>query len=80
LEGERKVDENGFGSKLREGKTSVATLVRETAADDVDGVGGFLLRHLPTEDVCRALYERIAAAPLDEFETLKAVYLKHFEP
>ena len=69
------MDEKDFESR----EISVATLVCETAADDVDGVVAFLLRHMPPEDVCRALYERIAAAPRNEFETLKAVYFRHFE-
>lgn len=73
------MDEKRLVSQFGQRQISVADLVRETAADDVDRVVALLLRHLPTEDVCRALYERIAAAPLDQFETLKAVYLKHCE-
>jgi Tfp pilus assembly protein PilO len=80
LEGEKKVDEKSFVSQFRQREISVADLVRETAAEDVDRVVALLLRHLPTEDVCRALYERIAAAPLEEFETLKAAYFKHCAP
>jgi hypothetical protein len=50
--------------------------VRDAAVDDVDGMVAFLSRHVPAEDIRRALYDRIAAAPLDEFETLKSIYLK----
>lgn len=70
------MDDKHFGAKLQSGEISLATLVRDTAVDDVAGIVTFLSRHVPAEDIRRALYERIAVAPLDEFETLKSVYLK----
>ena len=37
-----------------------------------------LMRHCSAREVCEALMERIAAAPLDEFHALKSVhYFRH---
>jgi hypothetical protein len=70
------MDDKHFGAKLQSGEISLTSLVRDTAVDDVDGMVAFLSRHVPAEDIRRALYDRIAAAPLDEFETLKSIYMK----
>jgi hypothetical protein len=70
------MDDKHFGAKLRSGEISLTSLVRDAAVDDVDGMVAFLSRHIPAEDIRRALYERIASAPLHEFETLKSIYLK----
>jgi hypothetical protein len=62
---------------LREGKITAADLLRQTAVERVDGTMAMLLRHLPYDEVCRALYERIGSAPLADFDTLRMVYFKH---
>ena len=36
-----------------------------------------LKRHRPAAEVRKALVERIAHAPLSDFESLKHIYLKH---
>ena len=36
-----------------------------------------LKKQRPAEAVRKAMVERIASAPLTEFETLKTIYLKH---
>ena len=62
---------------LREGKITAEDLLRQTAAERVDGMTEILLRHLPYDEVRGALYERISGAPLADFETLKMAYFKH---
>ena len=51
----------------------------QTPADKVDEAMAVLKRCRPPDEVCRALYKRIGAAPLGEFEVLKAAYFKHCE-
>ena len=64
---------------LRARKISAEDLLRQTVAERVDGAVEILLRHLPYDEVRRALYERIAGAPLADFEILRMAYFKHFE-
>jgi hypothetical protein len=71
------MDEQAFGRMLREGKISAEVLLRQTAADKVDGMMELLLRHLPHDEVRRALYERIDRAPRGDFEILRTAYFKH---
>jgi len=71
------LDEQAFGRMLREGKISAEVLLRETAADKVDGMMELLLHHLPYDEVRRALYERIDRAPRGDFEILRTAYFKH---
>ncbi len=37
-----------------------------------------LKKKRPAEEVCDAMMNLIASAPLSQFETLKYVYLRHF--
>ena len=71
------MDEQVFERMLREGKITAEDVLRQTAADKVDGMTEKLLHHVPYDEVRRALYERIGAAPLAEFEILKMAYFKH---
>lgn len=71
------MDEQTFGRMLREGKISAEVLLRQTAADEVDGIMELLLHHLPYDEVRRALYERIDRAPRGDFEILRTAYFKH---
>ena len=71
------MDEEVFGSMLREGKITAEDILRQTAADKVDGMTEMLLRHVPYDEVRRALYERIGGAPLGDFEILRVAYFKH---
>jgi hypothetical protein len=71
------MDEQAVGRMLREGKISAEVLLRQTAADKVDGMMELLLHHLPYDEVRRALYERIDRAPRGDFEILRTAYFKH---
>jgi len=66
-----------FERMLREGRITAEDVLRRIPAERVDGITEMLLHHLPYDEVRRALYERISAAPLDDFEILKAAYFKH---
>ncbi|MGH8680343.1 MAG: hypothetical protein ACREVP_02420 [Burkholderiales bacterium] len=48
-----------------------------TPRDQLDALLERLKRSWPTDELCRALRDRIANAPRDDFETLKGVYFKH---
>jgi hypothetical protein len=71
------MDEQAFGRMLREGTISAEAVLRQTAADQVDGMMELLLHHLPYDEVRRALYERIDRAPRGDFEVLRTAYFKH---
>jgi hypothetical protein len=71
------MDEQVFGRMLREGKITAEDILRQTAADKVDGMMEMLERHVPYDEVRRALYERIGGAPLGDFEILRTAYFKH---
>jgi hypothetical protein len=71
------MDERSLEQMLREGKISGDDLLRQTAAERVDDVVEVLLRHLPYGEVRRALYGRIASAPLDDVMNLTVAYYKH---
>jgi hypothetical protein len=62
---------------LREGRITALDVLQRTAAQRVGSVAEMLLRFLPHDEVCRALYERIGSAPLADFEILKTAYIKH---
>ena len=71
------MDEQGFERMLREGKITAEDVLRQTAADKVDGVAERLLHHVPYDEVRRALYERIGGAPPRDLEILRTAYFKY---
>ena len=71
------MDEQVLGRMIREGKITANDILRQTAADKVDGMTEKLLQYVPYDEVRRALYERIGGAPLNDFEILKIAYFKH---
>jgi len=62
---------------LRARKISAEDLLRQTAAERIDGVVEILLRHLPYDEVRRAFHERIGGAPRADYMILRAAYFKH---
>ena len=62
---------------LRARKISAEDLLRQTAAEKVDGVVEIMLRHLPYDEVRRAFHERIWRAPRSDYMILRAAYFKH---
>jgi hypothetical protein len=76
---ERVLRVQAFERVLRGGKITAEEVLRKTPGEGVDGMMQMLLRHLPHDEVRRALYERIRSAPLADFDTLRMAYFKHFE-
>ena len=64
---------------LLEGKIRAEDVLRQTSAEEAEGVVEMLLRHLPYHEVRGALYERICTAPLDDVVNLTMAYYKHCE-
>jgi thymidylate kinase len=62
---------------LRAGKITTNDLLKQTLRQDLDVVLTLLKRHRPAGEVCTALLEEMATAPLSEFSALKLVYFRH---
>ena len=63
---------------LRAGEVSSVEVLLQTPIDSLDEALTMLMRHCSAREVCKALMERIAAAPLDELNALKGVhYFRH---
>jgi hypothetical protein len=73
------MDDKALRRALESGRLTVEEIFLQTPADEVDEAMAVLKRCRPPDEVCRALYERIGAAPLGEFEVLKAADFKHCE-
>lgn len=71
------MDDKVLRRALESGRLTVEDILQETPADRIDDTLAVLKRCRPPDEVCRALYKRIGAAPLGEFEILKAAYFKH---
>jgi hypothetical protein len=71
------MDEEVLEQLLRARNISAEDLLRQTAAERVDGVVEILMRHLPYDEVRRAFHERIGGAPRAEYMILRAAYFKH---
>ena len=74
------MDQATIEEMVRAGKIAVEELLMQAPIDGLDEVLTMLGRHLSTEEVCAALTERIAKAPIEDLETLKNVYFKHCRP
>jgi hypothetical protein len=71
------MDDEVLEQMLREGKISAEDLLRQTAADSVDGAVEILLRHLPHDVVLRALHERVRRASRADYMILRTAYFKY---
>ena len=58
-------------------QVSAVELLKRTPLDQLEETVRALKKQRPAEEVRKAMVERIASAPLTEFETLKTIYLKH---
>jgi hypothetical protein len=66
-----------FESRSGDDVSSVV-LLRSAPLDRLEETVKTLLKRRPSEEVRQAVIERMAQAPLSDFDTLKAVYLAHF--
>lgn len=71
------MDYKALRRALESGRLTAEDVLQGTAADRIDDAMAVLMHCRPPDEVCRALYKRIGAAPLGEFEVLKAAYFKH---
>jgi 16S rRNA C1402 N4-methylase RsmH len=62
---------------IRAGKLSAADVLQQTPVDRLEEAVSLLKRHTPAKDICQALTERIARAPIDDFNALKNLYFRH---
>ena len=62
---------------VRAGKITSEEVLAHTPIDRLDDTLTFLKQHREGKEVCGALIERIARAPLEDFGKLKDVYIKH---
>jgi CBS domain-containing protein len=56
---------------------SAVEVLNRTPLEQLEKKVKELKRHRPAEEVRKAMVERIAHAPLTDFERLKGIYLKH---
>ncbi len=58
-------------------QVSAVELLKRTPLDQLEETVKALKQQRPAGEVRKAMVERIARAPLSEFEILKTIYLKH---
>ena len=58
-------------------QASAVELLKRTPLDQLEEKVRELKKLRPADEVRKAMVERIARAPLGDFETLKHIYLKH---
>ena len=71
------MDQTVLERMIRSGKLSTTEVLGQTPVDRLEEAVVLLKRHRPYNDVCQALIDRIAKAPLDDFDALKGVYFAH---
>jgi 16S rRNA C1402 N4-methylase RsmH len=71
------MDQTVLERMIRTGKLSAADVLHQTPVDRLEEALALLKRHRPAKDICQALTERIAKAPLDDFNALKSLYFQH---
>jgi hypothetical protein len=62
---------------VRAGTVTVEEVLAHAGVDRLDETVTMLKRHRAAKEVCAALMQRIAKAPLADFEALKDVYFRH---
>jgi len=71
------MDQTILERMIRSGKLSTTEVLGQTPVDQLEETVALLKRLRPANDICQALVERIAKAPLDDFNALKGVYFAH---
>ena len=72
------MDQTVLERMIRTGRLSIADVLKETPVDRLEEALALLKHHRSAKDISQALMERIAKAPLQEFNTLKNLYFRHF--
>ena len=71
------MDRNSLERMVVAGNITTNAVLKQTPLDDLDAILRLLRRHRPVGEVCAALLERIATAPLSELSALKGLYFRH---
>jgi hypothetical protein len=71
------MDRAALERMLLTGNVTMKDVLKQTPLHELEAVLTLLKRHRPVGEVCTALLEEIASAPLSEFNTLKLVYFRH---
>lgn len=71
------LDHTTLERMIRTGKLSTVEVLQQTPVDRLEEAMAILSRHRAAKDICQALMERIAKAPLDDFNALKRLYFQH---
>lgn len=72
------MDHVGFKRLVEKRRVTTIKLLIEADFQDVEPILLLLKRFRPREELSIALMERMAIAPLPEFNALKALYFRHF--
>lgn len=73
------MDQTALEHLLRAGHLTVNDLLKQSPFDELEEILTLLKRYRPVEEVRAGLMERIATAPLAEFNALKVMYFRHFD-
>ena len=73
------MDQTALERLLRAGQLAVDDLLKRSPFDELEEILDLLERCRPIEEVRAGLMERIATAPLAEFNALKVIYFRHFD-
>ena len=72
------MDHVGLKRLLEKRRVTTIKLLTDADFEDVEPILLVLKRFRPLEELSIALMERMAIAPLPEFNALKALYVRHF--
>ena len=73
------MDQTALERLLRTEQLAVHDLLKQSPFEDLEDILELLKRYRPIEEVRTGLMERIATAPLSEFNALKVMYFRHFD-
>ena len=62
---------------IRARKVSATDVLQKTPIEHLEEAVALLKRYRPAKDICQALTERIAKAPIGDFNALKNLYFRH---
>jgi hypothetical protein len=74
------MDQTTLEEMLRAGKITPAEVLAHVPLYRLNDTLTCLMRHREENEICKALTDRIAKAALNDFETLRDIYFKHFAP
>jgi hypothetical protein len=84
--GQRNVGENmkklvelPWGSRELDAKRTALEILQETPIEQLDEMVARLKKERPPVEVCDAMTKLFARTPISQFETLKHIYLRHFD-